>query len=208
MTTKNESQQLTGEILVAHDPNAGDVTEVRNLVLQSSLAELKAHGYYERYVQHIEPSTLEDLLSRVAPGWVPVDLAMAHYKACDDMNLSTEELSAMGRSVGERIQETTLVSAAKTSRDENFDPWQVEAQLHRMWQRLYRGGSIQVTKLGSKEKLIEQRGYPMNRFHYYRQALVWALGATHTAVGLRVSRIRVEKYEPDTHEVGVRLSWL
>ena len=208
MTTRHESQQLTGEILTPFDPNAGDVTEVRNLVLQSSLAELQTHGYYERYLQHIPPSALEDLVSRVAPGWAPVELALAHYKACDDMNLTTEELSAMGRSVGERLQGTTLVSAAKTTRDESFDPWQVEAQLHRMWQRLYRGGTIQVTKLGAKEKLIEQRGFPMNRFHYHRQGLVWALGAAHTAVGLRLARIRVEKYEPTTHEVGVRISWL
>ena len=206
MSANTETQR--GEILVAHDPNAGEVTEVRNLLLQSSLGQLKANGYYDRYVQCIAPSALEQLLSHVAPGWVPVSLAMAHYQACEDMRLSSDELNAMGRSVGERLQETTLVSAAKSHRDDSFDPWQVEAQLHRMWQRLYRGGSIQVTKLGPKEKSIEQRGFPMNKFHYYRHATVLALSAAHAAVGLQLARVRMHKYDVQTHDIVIRVSWL
>src|ERR1700748_3529222 len=96
-----------GEVLVAHDPNAGDVTEVRNLVVQSSITELKQHGFYERYQKCIAPDALEDLLSRVAPGWIPVELVIAHYQACEDMNLSNEELNSMGSSVGDRLQSAT-----------------------------------------------------------------------------------------------------
>lgn len=199
---------VRGEILAPHDPTAGEVTEVRNLVLQSSLAELRKHGFYERYQACIAPSTLEDLLSRVAPGWIPTELAMAHYQACEDMKLSPDELDSMGRSVGERLQSTTLVSSAKKTRDDDFDPWQIEAQLHRMWQRLYRGGSIQVIKVGPKEKQIEQLGFPMNRFGYYRHGLVLALAAAHTAVGLEIGNVRVDKYDPATHAVTLRLRWL
>jgi hypothetical protein len=48
----------------------------------------------------------------------------------------------------------------------------------------------------------------MNQFHYYRHGLLLALSAAHTAVGLQISRIRVEKHDPFTQEVAVRLSWL
>src|ERR1700754_1933092 len=91
-----EVAAFRGEILVPYDPAAGEVTEVRNLVLQSSLAELKRHGHYDRYVKCIAAETLDDVTSRVAPGWVPVELALAHYQACEDMNLSNEELNVMG----------------------------------------------------------------------------------------------------------------
>jgi hypothetical protein len=196
-----------GEIVFPHDPNAGVLTEVRNLVVQSSIAELKARGHYERYLQFIAPVTLEDLLSRVAPGWIPVELAMEHYQACEEMNLSNEELNIMGRSVGERVQSAAFVSSAKKTRDDDFDLWQIEAQIYRVWQRLYRGGSIQVVKLGPKEKLVEQRGYPMNRYRYYRQALVTAIATAHTAVGAHITSIRIDKYDPATHAVNCRLRW-
>ena len=65
MTAKTEAQR--GEILVPHDPDAGEVTEVRNLLLQSSLAELKANGYYDRYVKCIAPSLLEEAPCGVRP---------------------------------------------------------------------------------------------------------------------------------------------
>jgi hypothetical protein len=105
--------------------------------VQSSLAQLKVHGFYERYVNCIAPDT-EELLSLMGPGWIPVALALAHYRACEDMQLSDAELSLIGSAVGERLQDATLVSSAKKSRDEDFDPWQIEAQLHRMWRRLSR----------------------------------------------------------------------
>ena len=196
-----------GELLIAHDPNAGEVTEVRTLVVQSSLAELKAHGYYERYAKCIAPATREDLESRVAPGWIPVAMVVEHYQACENMSLSNEELSAMGQSVGERLQSATLVTPAKKSREEDFDLWQIEAQIHRMWQRLYRGGSVQVTKLGPKEKHLEQRGYPMNHFRYYRQGALTALAAVHSAVGVQITQARIEKYEPATRTLSIRLRW-
>lgn len=216
MGTKPEPPRLSnldanasrGEVLVEHDPTAGDVTEVRNLVIQSSLSELKQHGFYERYQKCIAPDVLDDLLSRVAPGWIPVELAVTHYQACEDMNLSNDELDSMGSSVGNRLQSATLVSSAKKTRDDDFDPWQIEAQLHRMWQRLYRGGSIQVIKVGTKEKQVEQRGFPMNRFRYYRNGVMMALAAAHTAVGLQVTSVRQDKYDPATNVVTLRLRWL
>src|SRR4051812_19196689 len=110
------------EIVVPHSESA-PVTGVRNLLIQASLGALKANGYYERYTSHMDRAKLEQLLEYVAPSWVPVELALAHYAACEKLCLTSTELTMMGRSTGDRLQSTTLVSAAKKSRDRSVDIW-------------------------------------------------------------------------------------
>ena len=80
------------------------VTAVRNALLQSSLAEVREHGYFERYAQPIPADALQELSSNLGPGWVSIDLAHAHYAACDGMKLGADELDRIGESVGKRVR--------------------------------------------------------------------------------------------------------
>lgn len=98
---------------------------------------------------------LEDILARLDPGWLPVELAVAHYQALDPLNLSLEQIDTLAKNVGERIQNTVLVSAAKRTRDSDFDIWSEAPSFHRMWSRLYQGGSVQIRKLGPRQQLNE-----------------------------------------------------
>lgn len=196
------------EIVVAHDPNAGPVTAVRNVVLQASLAELRAHGCYERYSKLVAPEVLEQLNTNIAPTWVPVELALAHYAACDELGLSAEDFAALGQGVGDRVQDTVLVSSAKKVPVEGVDLWKVEAQLHRMWPRVFQGGSVQVVKLGPKLKLLEQRGFRLTQFQYYRQAHLAAIRASHIALGAHITTLKVDSYNAARDEVVVRVAWL
>jgi hypothetical protein len=197
----------TREVVIPHDPKAGPVSAVRNVLLQSSLGNLKASGYYDRYVQLIAPELLAQLLSSLGPGWIPVELASAHYEACENLMLSARELAKVGSQVGDRLQETALVSSAKKARDADFDLWEALSSLHRMWGRLYQGGSVQVVKLGAREKLLELRGFSLTRFHYFRQATLTAIGASYSALGPRMTSVRIQSYSPKTHEMVVRSSW-
>jgi len=196
------------EIVIPHDPAAGPLTAVRNVMIQASLSELKAHGHYERYARLIDPSTLEQLLASVAPSWIPVDLALAHYAACERLSLTSDEFAAMGGGVGDRVQDTVLVSHAKKVRETNFDLWAAVDSLHRMWPRVFQGGSVQIVKVGPKEKLLEQRGFVLNRFYYYRQSHVAALCATYAALGTHVTSARVVSYSQSRDEMVVRVAWL
>jgi hypothetical protein len=197
----------TREVVIPHDPKAGPVSAVRNVLIQSSLGNLKASGYYDRYVQLIAPEVLAQLLSSLGPGWIPLELASAHYEACEHLMLSAKELAKMGSQVGDRLQETALVSSAKKARDADFDLWEAMSALHRMWARLYQGGSVQVVKVGAREKLLEIRGFSLNRFHYYRQTALAAIGASYSALGPRMTSVRIQSYSPKTHELVVRSSW-
>lgn len=195
------------EIIVPYDRAVVPLTAVRNVLLQSSLAELKALGHYDRYASVIAPSALDRLLSSLGPGWIPAELALAHYQACDDLLLSEAELEEMGRRVGVRIQETVLISLAKTVKPTNFDLWLATGVLHRMWARVFQGGTSQVSKLGPKNMLIESQGYLLHRFRYYRSAHVAVLRAIYEVLGARVSSLKVARYSPQRDELVVQVTW-
>jgi hypothetical protein len=198
----------TREILVPHDASAGPLTAVRNVIIQASLAQLRSHGHYERYSALIAADTLAQLTSSsIAPGWIPVELAMAHYEACDNLMLSREQFAEMGNAVGERVHETVLVSSAKKARDVNYDPWSAEGPLQRMWPRLFQGGSVQTVRVGPKAKLMEERGFRLNAFHYYRQGHLAAVAATHRSLGTCDVETKVVSYSPARDELIIRVSW-
>lgn len=194
------------EIVVPHTPGAGPVTAVRNVLIQSSLATLRANGYYHRYEQLIAPTVLEQLLASVGPGWLPIALADAHYAACDSLMLTQDELAKLGTGVGARVQETTLVSSAKRSRPADFDLWSLGDALHRMWARHYQGGSVQVMRAGPCEKLLEMRGFSLTRHRYFRYGMLMVIAVCHKAVA-PITAAKIESYSPKTNDLVVRVSW-
>lgn len=197
----------TREIIIPHDPAAGPLEAVRNVLMQASLAELKSHGLYESYTQAIDPHVLSQLLdASLAPGWIAIDLVHAHYEACDQLALTPEQFKAMGDRVGDRIQNAVLVSLAKKVRDANYDLWQATLPLHRMWARIFQGGSVQVSKLGPRDQLVEERGFTLNRYEYYRNAHVYALTASFKALGANTA-VRIASYNPGREEMNVRVTW-
>jgi len=195
------------EIVFPHEREIRPCTAVRNVVIQSSLAQLQDAGYYERYLKLIDPKQLEELLSSLAPGWTPIDLAHAHYGACDKLGLTQDEVAKLGQRIGTRLQETALVSAAKRTRDADFDLWTAAGALYRMFARLYQGGSCQVIKLGPKDKLVEFRAFALSRHRYYRYAQLAGIGAAYEALGARLETLKIVSYNPAQDELSFRLSW-
>lgn len=205
---KGAQSAETREILVPYDPAAGPVTAVRNVIIQESLNQLRTNQHFERYAKLIAADVLEQLIDlSLAPGWIPIELALAHYEACDNLMLTSEQFAVMGYAVGERVHGTMLVSSAKKARDPGYDPWSAEGALQRMWPRLFQGGSVQVVKLGPKAKLMEERGFRLNRYHYYRQAHLAAVMSTHSSLGIHDVQTKVESYSPARDELVVRVSW-
>jgi hypothetical protein len=196
------------EIIVPHRLDAGPMTAVRNVIIQSSLAQLKVAGYYDRYVKLIDPLALGELEAAISPGWVSVELATAHYRACENLRLTAQEFSTMGERVGERVQETALVTTSRKAREADFDVWAATPQLNRMWPRLFQGGSVQVVKIGPKDKLLEERGMSLNCFEYYRQAHVAAVRTTYASLPIRNVVARVVSYDAKDDEMVVRVTWV
>lgn len=195
------------EVVIPHDMTRGPVTAVKGMLLQFSIAQIKHYGYYERYAQFIAPGLLGELLSHVASSWLPVELAMAHYEACDKLRLNASEVARLATRVGDHLQERSYVSAAKKDRPPDFDLWTETPALHRMWDRLYQGGSVQVVKMSPKHQLLEQRGFPMNRYAYYRDAQIAVVRTAYSGLGLRLSRLEVVSFSAARDELVLRVAW-
>jgi hypothetical protein len=195
------------EVVIPHDATRGPVTAVKSMLLQFSVAQIKHYGYFERYAQFIAPPLLGELLSHVASSWLPVEVAMAHYEACDRLGLTANEVARLATRVGDHLQERTYVSAAKKDRAVDFDLWTELPALHRMWDRLYQGGSVQVVKMGPKHQILELRGFPMTRVAYYRHAQTAVVGAAYRGLGLRLSRLEVVSLSVARDEMVLRVVW-
>jgi len=195
------------QVIIPHVADFHPVTAVKNVLIQASLSQLQNAGFYERYSKLVDPMVLEQLLSSLGPGWIPIELADAHYAACERLDLNPDELEKLGEEVGDRLQNTSLVSAAKNSRQEDVDVWAVAGSLHRMWARLYQGGSAQLSKAGPNEQLLELRGFKLTRYLYYRNASVPAIGAAYLALGVRLESLTIAKYLSSRDELTYRLRW-
>jgi len=202
-----EAAPLGREVIIPHLADVRPCSAIRNVVIQSSLAQLKEEGFYERYLKHIDPQKLEELKATFAPGWTPIALAHEHYQACEDIGLTEEEIARLGQRIGWRLHETTLVHSAKRNPDPSFDLWEAAGALYRVWARTYEGGSCQVVKLGPKDKLVELKGFSLTRYRYYRVAQLHGIGSAYQRFGARLEMLKIVTYNPTGDELTFRFTW-
>lgn len=195
------------EIVIPHEPEIRPMTAIKHVVLQSSLTNLEAAGHFARYASQASPELIQEIRTGLASAWSPIELAHAHYKACDALMLSSDELQHLGQRVGHKLQSTALVTSAKKVRDDDYDIWNAAGSMHRMWARMYQGGSVQVSKLGPKEKLLELRGFPLLCYRHYRHATLAVLTAAHAALGNQLLSVRIVGYREGRDEVQIRMNW-
>lgn len=193
------------EILVPHSAEIRPVTAVKFLLMQSSIGQLQQVGFFARYAEIIDPKVLERIRSGLASEWAPVALAEAHYQACDSMGLSDEELRSLGQRVGDRLQETSLVWAAKGR--PTVDVFEASKALIRMWPRHYQGGSVQAVKLGPNNLLYELCSFRLNRFRHYRVGQLAVFRAAYEALGVHLQSARIASYSAAKDEVHVSVVW-
>lgn len=194
------------EIIFHHLPDFRRCSAVRNMVIQSSLAMLEEEGYYERYLELIDPKKLEELRT-IAPGWTPIALAHAHYQACDDLGLTQDEIARLGQRIGQKLHETTLVHSGKRKPGVDFDLWEATGALYRTYARTYEGGTLQVVKLGPKDKLLELKGFSLSRHRYYRIAQLHGIASAYQSFGVRLETVKIVNYNPTADELTFRFTW-
>ena len=67
-------------------------TSFRSTWLTSSLVSLRERGHYDAYLKEIDPAWRETVLSAVPGVWLPMGAAMAHYGACDRLEMPHDEM--------------------------------------------------------------------------------------------------------------------
>ncbi|HEY2515428.1 MAG TPA: hypothetical protein VGI39_31385 [Polyangiaceae bacterium] len=146
------------------------VTLVRSTLLVSSLRSIRARGHFDRYLALLPSEHHDTIRSAIAGVWLSMELAVAHYQACDGLGLPAEEQVEIGREVGTAIQGTFLGTIVKMAKGAGVSPWALFAQYQKLWDRLLTGGGIEVTKVGPKEIVLECVNLSLVAIPYFRTA--------------------------------------
>lgn len=163
----------TSRVLLDHSSPNGPVTRnVRGSLLASSLQTLREAGHYDRYLTLLPAAHREQILFALASSWLPIEVAAAHYKACDDLQLDESQMIEIGEAVAKRIMGTFLGTLMRTGRSMGAapTPWLVLNQYHRVCERIIDGGKFMVTEVGPKDAVITTRGLPLFGYRYFRTA--------------------------------------
>jgi hypothetical protein len=146
------------------------ITQVRSTLLASSVRALQTRGDFERYLTVLPAELHERITQMVAGVWIPLEIAQAHYTACNQLGYGPTEFAEMGRDVGSRIHTSILSTVVAMAKNAGVTPWTIFAQFRRFWERIMVGGGIGVTKIGPKEAHVEVVGCPLVSIPYYRSA--------------------------------------
>jgi len=194
-------------ILFPHDPNAKPLTAVRRMLIHSSIREIQQLGYYERYCNLIRPQSLAQISELIGPGSMPIDLALEHYRACDELLLSEEQIYTAGLRAGDNIGDALLVASKQLSSGPERSTRDMIGAFYRMSRRIYEGGSVQYVKLGSNVLQIENRLNPLFSVRYYRVAYGGFIRQGFSKVGIDVDNFRLSPYRPEHAEIDARIRW-
>jgi hypothetical protein len=196
--------------IVEHESEGGPrTTQVRGSLLASSLQTLREFGYFDKYLQHLPRTHHEAVLFAVANSWLSLEVAMAHYGACDAMGLQEAELARVGEAVSARIMGTFLGTLLRSGRSMGAapSPWIPLRQYGRVCDRLLLGGRHSVLETGPKDAVIETSGVPMFRYRYFRTATV---GIARGAAGMFAKTCFAKELGSggDPERIRVSLRWV
>jgi hypothetical protein len=146
-------------------------TYFRTTWLGSSLLALRERGHFDRYLTFLPPQHHDAILTSVAGSWLPVEVAVEHYRACDRLMLSKAEMWEIGLDVTRRVHGTSLALMIRLAKQSGVTPWAALAQLNRLWERIWRGGGCAVYKAGPKEAIVEVIQWPCAEIPYVRRTI-------------------------------------
>ena len=146
-------------------------TEFKSTWLTASLETLRARGHFDRYLTLLPAENHEPILRSIAGVWLPFEVCLAHYRACDALSLTVAEQIAMGRGVLDRLQRTIFSLAFRVAREAGVTPWTMLKVFPAEFERQWRGGACGIFRLGPKDARMEIIGFPVAAVPYARIAL-------------------------------------
>jgi hypothetical protein len=183
------------------------LSEVRSTLLLSSLHALRSGGYFDAYEARVPSAHREEILGSMAGAWLPAAAALAHYRACDALGITSLEQMALGRQTGNGLRHHLTRAAAVLSRGVGVSPWIIFEQFDRFWARSFKGGGVSVIRRGPKDAEIVFAKCALLQSPYFRSALRGvALGLLEVAT--RRSFMSEMSFTATHHEARYRLSWV
>ncbi len=187
--------------------SASPITEVRSTILVSGIQALRSRGLYDRYVEALSPTIREQMVVLIPGVWLPIDVALEHYRAADRLALETRVIEGIGGEVAERINKSVLSVAVQVSKLAGVTPWNALSLVHRINDLNWRGGDVTVLKTGAKEALYDWTGQPCAAIPYFTTSLGGYLRALAALFSDKAHARVIQERCCDT-TVSCRLSWV
>jgi hypothetical protein len=199
---------MKGQVLIAHVTPIRPVTSIRSTILQSSLASLRGRGSFDDWSRVVDPNFRDVIVQSIAPTWLPIEVGVAHYAACEALMLPLSDQVAMGEVVGDRIQGTFMATLLRSARAAGMNPMILLSQFDRMWTRVFQGGSIQLVHTGPKDLDIEVRGLPLVRLPYFRTAFCGVVRAGIAFAGVRSALVKQKSHRTEENVYLMHAAWV
>ncbi len=183
------------------------VTRVRSTLLRSSLLALERQGLLDAYREKLSRDVRDAVLGVVPGTWVETELALAHYRAVDGLELRVSEQIALGGAVGTSVQGLLIGTMVRVARGIGLTPWTGVGQYARIWDRLFVGGDLEVEKVNKREAVVAMYGLPLFEIPYFRTAMRGLQQAGLSAIWTRRKAHVTEVAHSETM-LTCRVSWI
>lgn len=184
-----------------------NVTQVRGTLIGSSIIALKNAGHFEAYKKALPAEWHEHVLYAPAAAWLPIEIGVRHYEACNALGLSAHEVAAMGNAVAALTSKSVFLAAARVAREAGTSPLTVLPLLPRLWARLFQGGHLRGFQTGPKDVRMEVVGCVLLESPYFRNALRGLATALVEPVARKVL-VREVPLKGDRQALSFLFSWV
>jgi hypothetical protein len=194
------------EVVLEFPDPIDPVRNVRSTLLLGSIATIEATGLMDAYTAVTPIEVRTAITSAVAGMWIPVETALAHYHACDRMEVSSETAAQNGRSVFSRTKGMLLGTAIGLARSSGVTPWTMIPYLQKVWLRGMDGGGIRATAIGPKEARLDVASCPLFETRYFRAG---CRGLTTALFELFAQKVYMHEIPTsDGHSLALRAQWV
>jgi len=189
---------------LANEPQA---THCRGTLILASRRTLQARGHFDAYRTHLAPEHETAIASSVAGMWVPIEVGVAHYRACDALELPEDEQLLLGAAVVHELQRTFIGSVLRAAgRGMGVSPLLGLEKFFGVYARTLKGGGGRMVRIGPKDARVEFVGLPFADIRYFRVAYRGFIKA-----GCEFFAQRVFAAELSTHRspasIAYRIAW-
>jgi hypothetical protein len=179
-------------------------TQVRGTWIAASLRAIRVRGKLESYLLHLPAPHRESVLASESGAWFPIDVLMAHYTACDALDFAPFELVKIGTEAVRHAIGPVLATMTKLAGAADPTPWLALSCSQRLWDRVFVGGGIAVTRLGARDARIDLVGFPGWRFRYCR---IGMRGVLKGVIEMACGKAHVQEIESGPTFGAYRMSW-
>ncbi len=145
-------------------------TSFRSTWLRSSMRSIEQRQLRTAYLRQLPARYHDTVTQTVAGDWLPIEVAEAHYRALDRLELPEQDQLAIGSEAQQHFNHVLIQVTLRAARAVGVTPWAALRLANRSWESTWVGGAVAVYKLGPREARFEMIGWTCASIRYCRVA--------------------------------------